>query len=292
MEFDVSHLLKEDGKALFERAQKIAKDMESRFRWPIFFNTNCIVEPRCHHCFWYGSRYFDTNWAKRYSLDEVVKKAVELEKAGIKKTHAVSGWMGYEVPEYYYDYISAIKANTHLELYGQFGPLSKECLIRLKASGMDGYWTGIEVMNEKTFKNLRPGDSLESRLKTLRDTKELGLGVWSSFLMGVGETDDDIARTIELLQELGIDSLMVIPLKPVPFTEMEQAELPNQYRVAKAMAAARIAFGDQVNIMSFTGMSYLEWGIRAGANEFETSYPWEMAKINQMRRMFYASGAH
>ncbi len=292
MEPDVSELLKEDAVALFKRAQEIAKNRESRFRWPIFFNTNCTVNPRCRHCFWYGSRYYDTDWIRRYSLEEVVEKATTLEKAGIKKTHLVSGWMGYEVPEYYYDYISAIKAKTHLEIYGQFGPLSRECLVRLKKAGMDGYWTGIEVMNETAFKNLRPGDSLEARLKTLRETKELGLGVWSSFLIGVGETDEDVAREIEFVKELGIGSLMVIPLKPVPFTEMERAEFPNQYRVAKAMAAARISLGEKVDIVSFTGMSYIEWGIRAGANEFEVSYPWEMAKIDHLRKTFYASGAH
>ena len=115
--------------------------------------------------------------------------------------------------------------------------------------------------------------------------------VWSSLLLGVGETDEDIARAIAFLRDLGVDSLMIVPLKPAPFTEMEKADSPNQYRVAKVMAAARIALGG-IDILSFSGMSYIEWGIRAGANAFITSYPWEMDKIKKMRKMLYSDTAN
>lgn len=292
MEHCLNHLLKKDSSFLFEKAQVIAERKHTDFRWPIFFNTRCTMNPPCRHCLWYGSRYYDTDWRRQYSQDEVVKKANDLQKVGIKQTHLVSGWMGSEVPEYYYNYISAIKAKSHLKVYGYFGPVSKECLTRLKKAGMDGYWTGIEVMNEKTFSNLRPGDSLEARLRTLWNTKDLGLGVWSSFLMGVGETQDDIARVIEFLKDLDIESLMVVPVKPIPFTELECADFPNPCQVAKTMAVARIVFEEKVDIASYAGMSYIEWGIRAGANVFDTSYPWEMAKIDGMRKTFYVSGMH
>lgn len=292
MRSDVSALLTENAETLFERAQAVAKKRESCFRWPIFFNTGCTMNPPCCHCLWYGSRHYDVDWKRRYSREEVVKKAKDLVSVGIKKIHVPSGWMGPEVPEYYYDYIAAIKAESAAEVYGYFGPVSRECLVRLKQAGMDGYWTGIEVMNEQAFHALRPGDSLESRLRTLRETKELGLKLWSSFLMGVGETDEDIARSIEFLRDLGAESVMVVPVKPIPFTEFERADFPNPYRVAKTMATARIALPEAVDIVSFAGMSYVEWGIRAGANAFDTSYPWEMAKIDYMRKTFYASGAH
>ena len=152
---------------------------------------------------------------------------------------------------------------------------------------MDGYWCGVEVMNEAAFKKLRPGDSLKAHLETLSNTREMGLRVWSSFILGVGETEADIARAIEFLIGLVVDAVMITPLNPWPYTGMERCNLPNPYWVAKVLAVTRIVLGE-INIITSSGFGNLEWGIVAGTNGFHTALEDEMEKINRMRETIYA----
>jgi biotin synthase len=237
---------------------------------------------------WHSGSNYDADWARRYSQEELVARAVKLEESGISKTYIPSGWMGQKLPDYFYENIRAIKSKTKLKLIGFFGTASLETLQKLKDAGIDGYWTGLEVMNEATFHKVRPGDSLQARLETLRNTRKLGLEAWSSFLLGIGEIREDIAREISFLKEVGASNVMVVNFKPSPFTRWEKATPPSPYYVAEVMAITRIVLG-KINIMSFAGMGNIEWGIRAGANSFVTSYPWEMSKIASMRRTLYAN---
>ena len=85
MEYHFSSLLKKKEHVLFEEAQTIAQSKQTEFRWPIFFNTRCTTNPPCRHCLQYGSRYYDIDWGRQYSQDEVVKKANDLQEVGIKK---------------------------------------------------------------------------------------------------------------------------------------------------------------------------------------------------------------
>lgn len=287
MKSNVLDLLKEDGHSLFKQAQQIAKNVDSFFRYPIFFNTTCRMNPICPHCSWYSSARFDNDWWRKYSKDEVIDKAKDLEKIGIKRTMTPSGWMGFQVPGYFLDYITAIKQETLLDLYGFYGPINRESLSNLKAAGMDGYWCGVEVMNEAIFNKIRPGDSLAAHLETLRNTRELGLSVWSSLLIGANESEADIARGIEFLHEIEADAVMILPLRPSPYTGMEQYDTPNSYWVAKVIAAARIALGE-INILAYMGYNSAEWAIVAGANGFHSTSKDEMKKIVTMREKIYA----
>ena len=284
----VLSLFQQEGAALFKKARGVAAKLPNNYHWPLFFNTTCNLQPVCSHCMWHSGSYYDKDWARRYSQEELVARAVKLEQSGITKTYLPSGWMGAELPEYFYENIQTIKKKTNLKLIGFFGAATLETLQRLQDAGMDGYWIGLEVMNETTFHEVRPGDSLQARLETLKNTRALGLEVWSSFLLGIGETREDIAREIAFLKGIGASNVMVVNFKPSPFTHWEKATPPSPYYVAEVMAIARIMLG-KINVMSFAGMGNIEWGIRAEANSFVTSYPWEMSKIAGMRRTLYAN---
>jgi biotin synthase-like enzyme len=84
------------------------------------------------------------------------------------------------------------------------------------------------------------------------------------------------------MKELQVDSIVIMPLKPMPYTEMEKYDPPNMYQWAKTVAIATI-FMEQADI--FTNPDQAAWGIRAGANAFFPVYrSGEMEEILQMRR--------
>jgi biotin synthase len=173
--------------------------------------------------------------------------------------------MGYDLPEYFYEYVEAARKNSNCDIYAFCGPLNDHSLTSLKAAGADGYWCGIEVPNEELFKKIRPGDDYRGRLKTLRKAAELGLKTMSGFLFGVGETQDDIIAGIELLKELEIQSVLVSPLKPMPYTEMEKYSPPSPYEWARVVAITAI-YLEKADI--FISPDNASWGLRAGVNAF------------------------
>ena len=198
--------------------------------------------------------------------------------------------MGYSLPNYFYDYVKEVKEYTNLELIAFSGAVNKETLYMLKSAGIDGYWCGLETLNKGVFKQVRPGDNLDARIETLRNAKELGLKAWSSFIVGVGETENDIMRQIELLNELEVDNVGIQPFMPMPYTGMEKCDAPNPYWFAKVIAVTRISL-DNPDIATFSSFPHVNWGIRAGANAFWAVWTKEeMNSISNQRRGIYTNG--
>jgi biotin synthase len=285
-----SNPLMDDEISLFKKARDIAKNRESVFISPLFITTTCKIKPVCKHCSWSSEAHFTDDFCRDYSLDEIIENAIELEKMGIKRAHVPSGWMGHDLPNYFYDYVRAVKENTELELIGFSGAINEKSLCKLKEAGIDGYWCGLETLNKRIFNQMRPGDNLDGRIKTLWKTKELGLKVWSSFLVGVGETVDDIMRQIDLLRELEADNVMIMPLMPAPYTEMEKCDPPNLYWVAKVIAATRVSLDKPDIMLRLFGFNALRWGIMAGVNGFVGRWiKQDLQDINNKRAKIYAA---
>jgi biotin synthase len=282
--------LLDDDPSLFKKARDIAKNRESVFIAPLFITTTCKIKPVCKHCSWSSEAHFTDDFCRDYSLDEMLKYAKELEELGIKKVHVPSGWMGYDLPNYFYDYVKEIKENTELELIGFSGAINENSLRKLKEAGIDGYWCGLETLNKRVFNQLRPGDNLDERTKTLWKAKELGLKVWSSFLVGVGETPEDIMRQIDLFRELAVDNIMIMPLSPAPYTAMEKCNPPNPYWVAKVVAVTRVSLDKPDIMLRGLDLSSLSWGLRAGVNGFVGIWhKRDLEEINDKRAKIYAA---
>jgi biotin synthase len=266
----LKEMFREEPSLLFQKARNIARGKETIFCMPVALSTHCKIEPTCRHCRWRSMSRIGDSFGRDVKIDEVIDRARAARKAGIQRIHMPSGWMGYDLPDYFYEYVKAARENSGCEVYAFCGPINKKSLSLLKAAGMDGYWCGIEVPNETVFRQVRPGDDFQGRLRTLREAKELGLKTMSGFLFGVGETQDDIVTGIQLLKKLEVDSVTISPLKPMPYTEMEKFAPPAPYEWARAMAITTI-YLEKASI--FTSPDIAHWGIRAGANAFLPVFP-------------------
>lgn len=254
---------------LFQSARTMAEGKKQILSSPAIIDGRCTTEPQCRHCKWRGMRGSNHNFFTRKTVEEIVAHAINLKKEGTNRIFLASGWMGYDLPDYYYDYVKAVKANTALEIFGLFGAVNKASLAALKHAGMDGYLCGIESPSEEVYKSFRPGgDTLSSRIEALYNAKELGLKIWTGFLYGLGETDDDMKKALRLFEKLDVDSISILPFEPFPYTEMEKHDSPNLYNWSKIVAIAGIFLGN-VSIFSLFGQGNLySYSIRAGANGF------------------------
>jgi hypothetical protein len=91
----------------FERARGMAAALPLSFCSTIVLDGNCRAEPPCHHCRWRSSTTFAEKFRRIPAAEEVAKRAMAIERAGISRVLLLSGWMGPEVPPYFYDDIRA-----------------------------------------------------------------------------------------------------------------------------------------------------------------------------------------
>ncbi|OAA90374.1 radical SAM protein [Clostridium ljungdahlii] len=254
---------------LFQRAQEIARTKKKVYCSPNLINSVCTTKPACRHCKWQSFKTVNPNFYGERSLEEVKNCTKKLVKAGVDRVFMPSGWMGYKVPQYYYSYVQSVKENSNMEVYGLFGAIDKESIQNLKKSGMDGYLCGLESPNEEIYKKFRPGgDTLKDRLYTLNTAKELGLKIWSGFLVGFGETEEDDARGLEILKKLDVDSLSILPFTPFVNTDMMKDNPANPFEWARVMAVARNYMVKPDLFSDNTEGFYYEYGILGGSNGF------------------------
>jgi biotin synthase-like enzyme len=260
------------GDELFEKARQLASERPLVLSAPLIMSRACQAEPLCRYCNWRAYRGVMKNSANvTIGEDEAISRSQRIKKSGVDRVHVLSGWMRNALPQFYFDCVSAIKKNTGLAIIADFGSISREDLIRLKEAGVDFVLCGLETANVDLFRMLKPGDNYEVRLRTLRSAKELGFKTATNYIIGLGESLDDLDASMRLVEELGISLLSLTSFVPTPFTETETWERPRPYLVSAVVASARCCLPEIDITASFgcdnTSVNYA-WGIKSGANAF------------------------
>ncbi|MDD5014887.1 MAG: hypothetical protein PHW73_07275 [Atribacterota bacterium] len=275
-------LLVKDSSKLFKSAREIGALKNIKFSFTNIISSECRIIPLCRHCEWMSNQHFYDNKGKRRQKEDFIKEGLRAEKIGINRIVVPSGWMGYNLPDIFLEYLEELIRNINLPVWGAFGAVSKESLQNLKEIGLKGYDCGIETTNQKAFNYMRPGDDFDKRIETLKNAKELGLFIGTSLVIGVGETIGDVIRGIKLMKKLKVDFAALWPFCPSPYTEMESWDIPNSLFVAKILAVMVLNLKN-TNITADTRPKNLKWGIRAGANAFGVPDKTTLEKITKMR---------
>ena len=138
---------------------------------------------------------------------------------------------GSEIP-YLAECVRAVKAASGLPVHVQFAPPPDPAdMAELKAAGTDTVGIHIECFDPDTLACVAPAkaalglDRYETAWK--RAVALFGPNQVSSFLIaGLGEPPESIVQGSEVLADLGVYPF-VVPLRPVPGSEMEHAVPPD-----------------------------------------------------------------
>ena len=162
----------------------------------------------------------------------------------------------------------AMKKECKVELCASHGLLSQEDFNRLKEAGVVRYHANIET-SRRNFPNICTTHTFEDKLEVIRRAQAAGLSVCSGGIIGMGETWEDRIDMAITLSELGIKSIPINILRPIPGTPLEhQAALSEDeilrtiaiFRYINPTAMVRLAAGR--NSMEHFG----EQAFRSGAN--------------------------
>lgn len=134
--------------------------------------------------------------------------------------------------------IRKIKENVDIEVCISFGLLEEEQYRRLKEAGASRVHNNLET-SKRNFSNVCTTHSFEDKIEAIKAAMRAGLSVCSGGIMGLGETWEDRIDLAISLRELGIKSVPVNLLNPIPGTPYENNERISDQEMRRIIAVYR-----------------------------------------------------
>ncbi|NLL80212.1 MAG: biotin synthase BioB [Clostridiales bacterium] len=119
--------------------------------------------------------------------------------------------------------VRKIRKETGIAVCVSFGLLKEEQYRKLKEAGVTRVHNNLET-SRRNFSNICTTHTFDEKISAIRAAQAAGLSVCSGGIMGLGETVEDRIDMAFSLRELGIKSVPVNMLNPIPGTPLAQKE--------------------------------------------------------------------
>lgn len=116
--------------------------------------------------------------------------------------------------------IRTIRKETSIKVCVSFGLLNEEQFTRLKEAGASRVHCNLES-SARYFKEVCTTHTYEEKIETLKAAKRAGLSICSGGILGLGETMEDRIDMVLTARELGVTSIPMNLLNPIPGTPYE-----------------------------------------------------------------------
>lgn len=165
--------------------------------------------------------------------------------------------------------LRALRAQTDLELSASLGLLTDDYAVRLKAAGLIRYHHNLETARSH-FPRICTTHAYDDDITTIRLAQGHGLKVCSGGILGLGESLDQRIELAATLAELGVDTVPLNFLSPIPGTPLGQSPLLTPHDALKSVALFRFMLptahitiaGGRERVLG----DYQSWLPLAGAN--------------------------
>lgn len=193
------------------------------------------------------SAYSHTN-AAEYPLlpaEEIVAQAKANDKQGVLRYSIVTSGkrLSDQEVDKMCEAVQNIKEKTGISVCISFGLLKEEQYRKLKAAGVTRVHNNLET-SRKNFPNICTTHTFEDKVNAIRAAQAAGLSVCSGGIMGLGETPEDRIDMALTLRELGIKSVPVNMLNPIPGTPLGQNKKLTAEDMCRIVAVYRFILPD------------------------------------------------
>lgn len=250
--------------ALFQAAdqerQRSVGD-EVYLRGIIEFSNHC--ERGCLYC---GLRRGNKEIGRyRIPDDEIIQIAGRVRDAGIGTLVLQAGEDPEHTTAYICRLIQRIKQETGLTITLSIGERPYADFQAFKDSGVDRYLLKHETACPELYKRLHPDSDHDNRIQCLRWLKTLGYETGAGNMVGLpGQTIENLADDILLMQELDIDMIGIGPFIAHPQTPLKDAPTGDLDLVLKVIAVTRLVT-KTTNIPATTALATLNPQVRLKA---------------------------
>lgn len=225
----------------------------------------------CKYCA--QSSHYETS-CKEYSFlstEEILAEAAGNDQEGVDRFSVVTSGRtltGIEF-EKALDAYKAMRNNCpELELCASHGLLTRQQFAQLKDAGVGRYHANIET-SERNFPNICTTHSFQDKIDVIKLAQNEGLEVCSGGILGMGETWEDRIDMAITLGELGVTSIPLNVLTPIPGTAFADSAPLEEEEILRTVAIFRYLVPDS-DIRLAAGRSLLtnfgERAFKGGAN--------------------------
>ncbi|HUG91210.1 MAG TPA: biotin synthase BioB [Planctomycetaceae bacterium] len=172
--------------------------------------------------------------------------------------------------------VEKIKAEHGLHICCCLGLLEPDQARRLKDAGVDRINHNLNT-SRRFYGQICSTHTYQDRLDTLRVVRQAGLELCSGLIVGMGEADEDVVEVALELERLGVESIPVNFLIPIPGTPLEDRRdtLNPRYclkvlcllRLTNPATEIRIAGGREVHLRTLQPL-----GLYAANSIFVSDY--------------------
>lgn len=212
------------------------------------FDLCTIVNAKCGKCsenckFCAQSAHYGTN-VEDYPLlpdDEIVQDAIKNHEQGILRYSIVTSGKKLSDEDVINEarIIRKIKEACNIEICVSNGLLSYENFKILKEAGASRVHNNLESA-PSYFPSICTTHTIEEKIQALENARKAGLEVCSGGIIGLGETREQRVEMAIKLRELGIKSVPVNVLNPIPNTPFGNNEVLSEEEVIKTVAVYRL----------------------------------------------------
>jgi methylornithine synthase len=244
-----------------------------------FIYTSTYCRNDCRFCFFRRSNPESRRYRK--ATPEIVATARRLADSGV---HLIDLTMG-EDPALFnnsgagfdrlIDLVESVRKATGLPIMVSPGVIPENIIGRLSEAGACWYACYQETHHRRLFNQLRPGQDYDLRLEVKRKAHNRGMLIEEGLLCGVGETANDIAESMAVMQNLDADQVRVMNFVPQIGTPMVNRTPLDPKKELLISAVLRLVFPDRLIPASLDvdGLAGLKQRLDAGANVVTSIVP-------------------
>ena len=217
------------------------------------FDLCTIVNAKCGRCsedcrYCAQSAHYRTACEESYPLlstQELLEDARRNAQQGVLRYSIVTSGrrLSVEEVEQACESIRRIRAEVPIEVCVSFGLLDEVQFRKIKAAGASRVHCNLES-SARYFPSVCTTHTYEEKIRTLQEAKRAGLSICSGGILGLGETMEDRIDMVLTARELGVKSIPVNLLNPIPGTPYENRVPLDNEAACRCVALFRFLIPD------------------------------------------------
>ena len=217
------------------------------------FDLCTIVNAKCGRCsedcrYCAQSAHYRTACEESYPLlstQELLEDARRNAQQGVLRYSIVTSGrrLSEEEVEQACESIRRIRAEVPIEVCVSFGLLDEVQFRKIKAAGASRVHCNLES-SARYFPSVCTTHTYEEKIRTLQAAKRAGLSICPGGILGLGETMEDRIDMVLTARELGVKSIPVNLLNPIPGTPYENRVPLDNEEACRCVALFRFLIPD------------------------------------------------